>query len=194
MRILHARDFVVQPWKNGGGMTTEIIVSPPGATFDAFEWRVSMAQVATAGPFSMFAGIDRSLGLLQGQGMTLAIGGRGEIALTMAAHPAVFPGDVPVEATLAGGAILDLNVMTRRGHWRHHLTRARLSGSFDLRRRGDVVLALARGSTGTADGQPFADGDALLLTSDDVGAELVVSAACDLWIADLWRSGVASSP
>ena len=34
MRILHARGFAVQPWKNGGGMTTEILAHPPGAGLD----------------------------------------------------------------------------------------------------------------------------------------------------------------
>ena len=29
------------PWKNGGGETTEIAVSPPGAGLDDFDWRVA---------------------------------------------------------------------------------------------------------------------------------------------------------
>ena len=99
MRILHARDFAVQPWKNGGGMTTEIAAFPAGAGFDAFEWRISMARVASAGPFSMFPGIDRSLALIEGAGITLDVEGRGAIVLAPGAHPAVFPGDVPVSAT-----------------------------------------------------------------------------------------------
>ncbi|TIV74879.1 MAG: HutD family protein, partial [Mesorhizobium sp.] len=31
MRILRAADYRVMPWKNGGGTTTEIAVSPDGA-------------------------------------------------------------------------------------------------------------------------------------------------------------------
>jgi uncharacterized protein len=125
MRILHATDYVVQSWKNGGGMTTEIVASPPGASFDAIDWRISMARVERAGPFSMFAGIDRSLGVLDGEGMVLAVKGRGEIELKPGMHPAVFPGDVPVAARLPGGPILDLNVMSRRRRWRHHLSAPR---------------------------------------------------------------------
>ncbi|WP_431460998.1 HutD family protein, partial [Klebsiella pneumoniae] len=31
MRILRAADYRSMPWKNGGGVTTEIAVSPAGA-------------------------------------------------------------------------------------------------------------------------------------------------------------------
>ena len=48
------------PWKNGGGSTTEIAVAPPGAGFDSFDWRISLATISHSGPFSTFAGIDRS--------------------------------------------------------------------------------------------------------------------------------------
>ena len=48
---------------------------PPGAALDAFAWRVSVADVGTAGPFSRFDGIDRTLVLLSGAGMTLAEAG-----------------------------------------------------------------------------------------------------------------------
>lgn len=190
MRILHARDFAVQPWKNGGGMTTEIAAYPAGAGFEAMEWRASMARVEAAGPFSSFPGIDRSLGLLEGAGIVLEVAGRGEIALAPGEHPAVFPGDVPVSARLPAGAILDLNIMTRRTLWRHHLSRVAVeAGAFELHRRGDVTLALVRGASGAADGQSFDDGDALLL--DEADARLTLSRPCVLWIADLWRRAPA---
>ena len=64
MQILYARDRVVSPWKNGGGTTTEVAAFPPGAPLENFGWRVSIAQVARSGPFSLFPGIDRTLALL----------------------------------------------------------------------------------------------------------------------------------
>ena len=188
MRILHARNFAVQPWKNGGGTTTEIMAWPTGAGFDAFEWRVSMASVAEAGPFSSFPGVDRSLGLLAGEGIDLDIDGRGTVELRPGAHPAVFPGDVPVSARLVGGAILDLNVMSRRGRWRHHLSRTTAAGAFELRRRGDVTMLLARGTGGSAAGSRFGDGDAVLLDAiDDRQVVLALDGTAELWIVDLWK-------
>ncbi|MBV9975040.1 MAG: HutD family protein, partial [Hyphomicrobiales bacterium] len=61
MRVLRAGQHRRMPWKNGGGETTEIIASPEGAGLDEFDWRISMARVATDGPFSRFAGVDRTL-------------------------------------------------------------------------------------------------------------------------------------
>ena len=61
MRILRAPDYRVMPWKNGGGTTTEVAVSPEGAGLDHFDWRISMARVEQDGPFSTFPGIDRTL-------------------------------------------------------------------------------------------------------------------------------------
>ena len=189
MRILHASTYAVQPWKNGGGMTTEIIASPPGASFDAIDWRISMARVERAGPFSMFAGIDRSLGVLEGEGLLLAVDGRGVVALKPGMHPLTFPGDVPVEARLIGGPVLDLGVMTRRGRWRHHLSRVEVTGAFDSMRQGDITITVVRGTSGTADGQRFEDGDTIVIgeTSRDTTVRLDFSTQCVLWIADLWR-------
>ncbi|RUU10282.1 HutD family protein, partial [Mesorhizobium sp. M7A.T.Ca.TU.009.01.3.2] len=73
MRILRAAEYRSMPWKNGGGVTTEIAVSPSGAGLDDFDWRVSMARVELSGPFSQFAGIDRTLAVLEGEGIVLEI-------------------------------------------------------------------------------------------------------------------------
>ena len=59
------------PWKNGGGVTREIVCQPPGAGMDAFDWRVSIAHIASDGPFSAFAGVDRIITLLEGAGVRL---------------------------------------------------------------------------------------------------------------------------
>ena len=63
------------PWKNGGGVTVEIYTNPPSAAFD---WRVSIATVNAAGPFSTFAGYERHIMTLTGEGMVMDIGGRGK--------------------------------------------------------------------------------------------------------------------
>ena len=72
MKLLRARNHRRMPWKNGGGVTTEIAVFPANAGLEDFEWRLSMATVASDGPFSLFAGIDRTLAVLEGEGLVLA--------------------------------------------------------------------------------------------------------------------------
>ncbi|MBP1296363.1 HutD/Ves family protein [Bradyrhizobium elkanii] len=126
MRIIRAADCSTTPWKNGGGETTEIAVEPANASLDAFDWRISVARVASDGPFSEFAGIDRSLAVAKGRGLALTIGDAAEIVLDEISEPIPFAGDTPTSARLLAGAITDLNVMTRRGRFVHQLRR--LSG------------------------------------------------------------------
>ncbi len=63
------------PWKNGGGETVEIAVFPEGAGFKDFGWRISLASVASDGPFSAFPGIDRTLTVIDGVGIDLVVDG-----------------------------------------------------------------------------------------------------------------------
>ena len=109
-----------QPWKNGAGMTREIALAGPA---DAFDWRISIAEVDRDAPFSAFPGIDRCITLLHGAGMRLRSNdGTLDHALTTPLAPFRFSGDVALSATLAGGACSDFNVMTRRGRWRAEVT------------------------------------------------------------------------
>jgi len=112
------------PWKNGGGETFEIAISPPGSTLDTLEWRVSMAVVAQDGPFSTFPNIDRTLCVIDGRGMELDFGTDGGIrTVTRDTAPFRFPADIGVQARLLATTITDLNVMTRRGRYRHRVDR-----------------------------------------------------------------------
>ena len=108
-------DLPRMPWKNGGGSTREVVCQPPGAGMDRFDWRVSTASIAQSGPFSVFPGIDRSIMLLDGDGVRLRCDGHFDHALDTPAQPFSFSGDVPVDCTLLGAESTDFNVMTRRG-------------------------------------------------------------------------------
>ncbi len=76
--VLSPADYRRMPWKNGGGHTTEIAAFPAGAGLASFVWRVSIADVLQDGPFSPFPGIDRTLVLLEGEGMRLSGDGRAD--------------------------------------------------------------------------------------------------------------------
>jgi environmental stress-induced protein Ves len=49
MKLIPADAMRRMPWKNGGGVTTEIAIAPTGATLEDFDWRVGTAQVDAAG-------------------------------------------------------------------------------------------------------------------------------------------------
>lgn len=108
--------LAARPWKNGGGLTREIATHPPGAGFDTFEWRLSVAEVARDGPFSAFPGVDRILVLLRGAGMRLLQAGTAHM-LDQPGAALAFAGETPVDAQLVAGPTTDFNVMTRRGRW-----------------------------------------------------------------------------
>ena len=109
-RHLNAADFVRQPWKNGGGSTTQLAVEGDG---DRWLWRLSAADVAQSGPFSDFAGYERTLMLLDGDGMDLEIDGR-VTTLRTPFEPFVFDGAAKTNCTLLGGPVRDLNLMVDR--------------------------------------------------------------------------------
>lgn len=121
MKLLRAADRRTMPWKNGGGSTAEIISRPEGAGLDAFDWRVSIATVESDGPFSVFPGIDRTLAMIEGAGIELAVEGRPPVSMGWGGEPALFPGDVAASAKLRRGPIRDLNVMSRREAFTHRM-------------------------------------------------------------------------
>ena len=127
VQVLRAQDRSPTPWKNGGGVTREIAIFPPGSGLDTFDWRVSMARVSAGGPFSLFPGVDRVLAVLEGD-LTLRFEGGSMLGLSPTSPPAAFPGDVPVVAETPPGPVTDLNVMTRRGRVRAAVTRVDFEG------------------------------------------------------------------
>ena len=111
-QVLRHRDREPGPWANGGGITYEVTRSPEASPdAHAFDWRLSVAEVAAEGPFSSFPGVDRVLILLRGS-MQLVIDGTPYDVPPFA--PLSFPGEAQVDSLLTDGPTTDFNVMTRR--------------------------------------------------------------------------------
>ena len=169
MKLYRASQHKRMSWKNGGGETVEIAVFPSGASVDDFDWRISMATVASDGPFSIFPNIDRTLSILDGAGMSLAMEGGQEVELHGASLPLSFAADIAVAATLVDGPITDLNVMTRRRRYRNSVER--VTGSFSVRRQSQVesVFVLVTGDVSATTGHQSVNLtalDALLINAD----------------------------
>jgi environmental stress-induced protein Ves len=103
------------PWKNGGGTTRQLAVSPIEAGANDFLWRISIAQIDEPGAFSAFPGIDRTILLWRGEGVTLRSPAWPDHRLDNARAPFFFRGEDEVACDLLGGATQDLNLMVRRG-------------------------------------------------------------------------------
>lgn len=102
-------DFKKMPWKNGQGVTYEI-ARDKGDSLDDFGWRISMADVASDGAFSLFAGKQRLLSVISGAGIDLRIDN--QPPQTVKTYQVIaFDGASQVDSALVNGAIRDLNVM-----------------------------------------------------------------------------------
>jgi len=184
MRIIRAAHRQVMPWKNGGGTTAEIAVAPQGASLDDFDWRISMAHVGRDGPFSSFPGIDRTLSVLTGAGITLAFGDGERVSLDRRSAPYPFAADRAVEGVLVDGSIDDLNVMSRRGRWRHRV--ARLAGAASLTANEGLLALVVGVGEWHVDGAVLAAGDSAILEAPgpvDLTASAGEAALYAVWLA-----------
>jgi environmental stress-induced protein Ves len=157
-RIVRAADMKPQPWKNGMGVTREIARFPVDAGSDDFIWRISVAEVNSAAPFSTFPGIDRQIVLLDGDGFTMTLDGRQQHALTTPLEPFAFAGEAQVDVAMAGGATRDFNLMVRRAAASGRVEVITRPGSHVMPPDG-ILVYLARGTADTLDG-PLSAGDA----------------------------------
>ena len=111
-----------QAWRNGGGVTRELLTWPAAAG-DDWALRVSVAQIAREGPFSAFPGVDRWFAVVDGAGVALQFGTR-TYRLTPDSAPLCFDGGAAPGCELLNGATLDINLMVRRGAGQADMQRA----------------------------------------------------------------------
>ena len=106
MKLLRPEDFRTTAWKNGGGITHVIAhAEEDGRTL----WRLSIAEVASDGAFSVFEGLTRILTVIDGEGLDLRT--PDGVLPARPLNPVRFHGECPVDARLAGGPVRDVNVM-----------------------------------------------------------------------------------
>jgi environmental stress-induced protein Ves len=125
MHIIRRSSFKAVPWKNGGGITHEVIRTPT-ATASAstsesasterqpFSWRVSVAQIDAAGPFSEFPDHHRIMVLLRGGGVRLTFSGHGSSGLRSVGDWVEFDGGWQTHCDLIDGPCTDLNLMVNK--------------------------------------------------------------------------------
>ncbi len=126
--VLGPEAAVRQPWRNGRGETEELAIWPEGASFarGEFDARISTARVSESGPFSTFAGFERVLVALDGEGLLLTHGADAPRARLRRLEPYRFAGEWTTSGELVGGPLRDFNVFTRRGVLRAEVQMAQL--------------------------------------------------------------------
>ncbi|PWB32098.1 hypothetical protein DCO48_14545 [Pseudomonas sp. SDI] len=119
LTLLRAADYPRMPWKNGGGSTEEI-TRDGGAGLDGFGWRLSIADIAESGGFSSFAGYQRIITVLQGEGMQLQVDDQPSRPL-LPFDAFAFSGESQVACRLLGGPIRDFNLIYAPQRYRARL-------------------------------------------------------------------------
>jgi environmental stress-induced protein Ves len=131
VRHLTPSHYLTTPWKNGGGTTTQLLVAPEGTSVgDRFLYRMSVADVASDGPFSTFPGYARHLVVVSGEGMRLALPD-GDVELRPFA-PVAFSGDDAAYGVLASGAVRDVNLIVDRARATGSLVCLEVDAPLDL--------------------------------------------------------------
>lgn len=112
MQQLSTCDVAPVPWRNGGGLTRELLAWPSP---QAWCCRLSVADIGSDGPFSAFPGVVRHFVVLDGDGVALDFAGR-KVEQRPGDAPLVFDGATAPGCRLLGGPVRDLNLMCRGGH------------------------------------------------------------------------------
>ncbi len=116
LRVLRRADGRRVRWRNGGGWTTELHVEGPA---DAYDWRMSVAEIEADGPFSAFPGYERTLLLLDGGGIELRFGGADAPLLRERGAQHRFDGGATPQCRLLEGPTRDFNAIVRRDAFAH---------------------------------------------------------------------------
>ena len=185
MRRLGPADYRDMPWKNGGGVTRELLRLPHPSDPERFLARLSIATVSASGPFSVFPGVDRTLMLLEGEGVALTFAGQAseEVKrLEQRWRPLAFPGEAEVHCRLLGGPVRDFNLMVDRATAQASFEVVALAPgeTREIPGGGTVLLHVLEGRVSVA-GAPLAEQETLwgdapgaLALRGDAGAAVVV--------------------
>ena len=132
--VTRVADVLAVPWRNGGGVTRELLAWP-----DPQDWvlRVSVADIAASGPFSAYPGVDRWFAVLEGGALRLDTAGSDSKVLS-ASDPELhaFPGDAATHCTTLGPLTRDFNLMARRARARLRQLPLQLSPQLETRAEG----------------------------------------------------------
>jgi environmental stress-induced protein Ves len=176
VRVLRPADYRRMRWKNGGGWTTEIAVSPADAA--EFDWRVSIAEIDSDGPFSPFPGCERYIALLDGAGMQLDFDGGDAVRLDQRLRFHTFSGDNAAHGRLISGPVRDFNVIARRARARADVLHRPLVGPmvFLPETAATWLIHLVGGQATVKQGElDLAQGDTLLIEPGEAAHNVVLT-------------------
>jgi environmental stress-induced protein Ves len=116
--LLKSEDYTRSPWKNGGGIFTDIAdahrAGSPAKDWDSLLWRFASTPIVAPGPFSYMPGIDRLQMVVAGRGLVLKAPGQ-EFDEREPFTTVRFTGELEIVTELEAGPVEVVNLMARRG-------------------------------------------------------------------------------
>ena len=199
MRSRHLRhaDYQRMRWKNGGGWTTELAASSQSGA-DAFDWRISIAEIESDGAFSTFPDCDRYIALLDGLGMRLTFDRAEPAELRERLRFVRFAGEWQTHGQLVSGPVRDFNVIVRRGAIQAEVWHRPLVGPMVFLAEAGVswFVFVAGGSAqikNRNEAEALEAGDSLLLQPDDAAENIVLTGGGELVIVKFGRIDAGKS-
>lgn len=171
LMALPASGFRRTPWKNGGGISTDIAdcyrPDAAPADWDGVIWRLGRTQIVTPGPFSDLTGYERLQVVIAGQGLVL-VTPDGDIDLREPFQPVRYDGGRSIVTRLEHGPVEVVNLIADRALCEIALAVLKPGERAELRTGLHLLYAPDGMVTGDAGSQAFAVevGDALRIESD----------------------------
>ena len=188
-QVIPANEYQRERWKNGAGWTRQIVRIPD---CDDWDWRLSIAEIESDAPFSIFPGIERELVLLQGNGLRLRFG-NGVVTELQPPHGRIrFAGEEALSGELLDGPTHDFNLMWRRERISAELLHRPLVGSMLFFTEPGTTWAIhllaGQARFDEASGLPALwAGDTALLENDEARQRFVLQGGGELLAIKLSR-------
>ncbi len=159
MEIIHAKDYSRIPWNNGAGFTADITISRADEPF----WRLSLADMPTDAPFSLFPKLSRILTVVQGMGLELVSDNT-----TLDAPfetPVAFSGDMPVVGHLKNGPVQNYNLVFDKARFQASVVVKDAKGAA-IENAGVIAILLLSGQA-ILNGDTAQTGDTIIITQNE---------------------------
>lgn len=156
--LLKSEDYTRSPWKNGGGIFTDIAdahrADAPVKSWDSLLWRFASTPIVAPGPFSHMPGIDRLQMVVSGHGLVLKAPGR-EFDEREPFTTVRFTGELAIVTELEAGPVEVVNLMARRDAVEIDLEALREPGDRQLTAGTHLVYAPRGDCRVRLDGEDF---------------------------------------
>lgn len=144
--LLKSEDYTRSPWKNGGGIFTDIAgahrADASAKDWDSLLWRFASTPIVAPGPFSFMPGIDRLQMVVSGRGLVLKSPTQ-EFDEREPFTTVRFTGEMEIVTELEAGPVEVVNLMARRGAAEIALVALREPGDRPLSAGTHLVYAVS---------------------------------------------------